>query len=77
MIYRIIYIKNKGLYMALANSSNTIEIEKLNIINNFKALPDWQMKYGYLIDLGKQLIAKNEHIKTDDNRFYGCQSSVW
>ncbi len=47
------------------------------LINNFNVLDDWEEKYTYLIDLGKQLAPFDEKDKTDENRIYGCSSSVW
>ncbi len=55
----------------------TTEQAQQQIINNFELLGDWQQRYAYLIELGRKTIAVSEHIKNDDNRFYGCQSNVW
>jgi cysteine desulfuration protein SufE len=38
---------------------------------------DWEGKYEYLIDLGKELAPMEEKYKTDDNLIRGCQSRVW
>ena len=63
--------------MSSQAASNIINTDDLVVLNNLQALPDWQMKYGYLIELGKQLISSNADIQQDENRLYGCQSSVW
>ena len=54
-----------------------IEQAKEHVIENFDLLDNWQQRYAYLIELGSKTMAKNEHIKTDSNRLYGCQASVW
>ena len=38
---------------------------------------DWDGKYEYLIDLGKDLPAISAEYKTDDYKIKGCQSQVW
>jgi len=47
------------------------------IIETFDMFDDWMEKYQYIIDLGKQLPAMDEALKTDDNLLAGCQSQVW
>ncbi|HQQ94730.1 MAG TPA: SufE family protein [Bacteroidia bacterium] len=38
---------------------------------------DWESKYEYLIDLGKNLPLINPSLKTEDRLIKGCQSRVW
>lgn len=38
---------------------------------------DWQDRYRYLIDLGRDLPAMPEALRTDDRLIRGCQSRVW
>ena len=47
------------------------------IIEEFGLFGDWSERYQYLIDLGRQLPAFPEHLKTDQYRLHGCQSMVW
>lgn len=47
------------------------------IIDEFSMFDDWQERYQYMIDLGKDLPLINEEYKTDDNTIKGCQSKVW
>lgn len=47
------------------------------IVEEFGLFGDWSERYQYLIDLGRQLPAFPEHLKTDANRLHGCQSMVW
>ena len=37
---------------------------------------EWEDKYGYIIDLGKQVSLPDE-MKTDKNKVNGCASQVW
>lgn len=47
------------------------------IEENFELLGDWEERFGYLIDLGKQLPAMDEGDRVEANRVHGCQASVW
>ncbi|QRR03958.1 SufE family protein [Dyadobacter sandarakinus] len=47
------------------------------LISDFELFDDWESKYEYIIDLGKQLPALDEQYKTDENIIKGCQSRVW
>ena len=48
-----------------------------DIIDEFSMFDEWLDKYEYLIDLGKNLDAYPEELKTDDRLIKGCQSRVW
>jgi len=47
------------------------------IIENFGFLEDWEGRYRYLIELGKDLPQLSESETTEDNRVKGCASQVW
>ncbi|MEI6573808.1 MAG: SufE family protein [Alphaproteobacteria bacterium] len=47
------------------------------IIENFGFLEDWEDRYRYLIELGKDLTQLSESETTEDNRVKGCASQVW
>ena len=55
---------------------NLIEREK-NIISDFNFLENWDQKYEFLIDLGKELPVMSESLKVEENLIKGCQSNVW
>ncbi len=55
----------------------TIKEKQEEIIADFEFLEDWEQKYEYIIDLGKQLKGIPEEKKSDDNLIKGCQSKVW
>ncbi len=47
------------------------------ILEDFGMFEDWEQKYEYLIDLGKELNPLNDEHKVDSNLIKGCQSRVW
>lgn len=55
----------------------TIKEKQQNIINDFTFLDDWEQKYEYIIDLGKELKGISDDKKTEENLIKGCQSQVW
>lgn len=55
----------------------TIKEKQNEIVAEFDFLADWEQKYEYIIDLGKQLPALSDEVKTDENLIKGCQSKVW
>lgn len=44
---------------------------------NFSFLDDWEDRYAYLIELGKQLPPMDEADKNEQNKVDGCMSQVW
>jgi len=55
----------------------TIIESQEEIVNEFQQFSDWEEKYKYIIDLGRQLPVINESYKTDKHKLSGCQSQVW
>lgn len=55
---------------------NIQEIQN-EIIDEFDMFEDWEERYQYMIDLGKDLPLINDQYKTEDNIIKGCQSKVW
>ncbi|MDO4224357.1 MAG: SufE family protein [Bergeyella zoohelcum] len=55
----------------------TIQEKQQRIIKDFEFLDDWEQKYEYIIDLGRELKPLSEDKKTDENLIKGCQSKVW
>lgn len=47
------------------------------IIEEFKLFTDWENKYSYIIELGKNLQELDVSQKTDVNKVDGCVSQVW
>jgi cysteine desulfuration protein SufE len=51
--------------------------KKQALIEDFALFEDWEGKYEYLIDLGKNLPLIDSSLKTEDRLVKGCQSRVW
>ncbi len=47
------------------------------LLENFELLGDWEERYRYLIDLGRQLPALDPADRNEANRVEGCMSNVW
>jgi cysteine desulfuration protein SufE len=48
-----------------------------DIIGNFSVLDDWDDRYRYLIELGRELPPLSEAAHSDANKVQGCASQVW
>lgn len=55
----------------------TIQEIQNEIIDEFSMFEDWEERYQYMIDLGKNLPLIDDAHKTEDNIIKGCQSKVW
>lgn len=55
----------------------TIQETQNAIVEEFAFFEDWTDKYGYIIELGKNLPELDDKHKTDENKIKGCQSNVW
>jgi len=47
------------------------------LVEEFGFFDNWMDRYQYIIDMGKQLPAFPEALKTPENKIQGCQSNVW
>ncbi|MEP0519684.1 MAG: SufE family protein [Hyphomicrobiales bacterium] len=47
------------------------------IIENFSYLDEWEDRYKYVIDLGKELEPMPSALQIDANKVRGCSSQVW
>jgi len=47
------------------------------IIENFALLDEWDDRYRYLIELGRNLEALPERDRSEANKVQGCASQVW
>ena len=47
------------------------------IVDDLAFFDDWEQRYQYIIDLGKQIPGLSEEARTPDKLVKGCQSSVW
>lgn len=48
-----------------------------DVISDLEFLDDWEDRYAYIIDLGKQLPSFPDEERTEENFVHGCQSQVW
>lgn len=48
-----------------------------DLSENFSLFDNWEDRYRYLIDLGKELPPMPEELKTDERLVKGCTSRVW
>ena len=55
----------------------SIKEKQQELIDGFAFLSDWEQKYEYIIDLGKELKGLPEEKKKEDILIKGCQSQVW
>ncbi|TQF28009.1 cysteine desufuration protein SufE [Bradyrhizobium sp. UNPF46] len=61
--------------MPLETASRPTPIE--DITENFSLLEEWDDRYRYVIELGRELPAFPEAQRTDANKVQGCVSQVW
>lgn len=52
-------------------------LDVAQITDNFAFLDDWNERYRYLIELGRDLEPLPEAARTEANRVKGCASQVW
>lgn len=56
---------------------NAIGQKQKNIVEEFSKFPQWEDRYKYIIELGKNLPAFPEEHRLEKNKVKGCQSQVW
>lgn len=47
------------------------------VIENFELLENWELRYGYLVDLGEALPPMAPEYRVESNKVQGCMSQVW
>lgn len=53
------------------------QITSDDIIETLSFFDDWEERYKYIIDLGRELPTLDASRRTDENIVRGCQSQVW
>jgi cysteine desulfuration protein SufE len=48
-----------------------------DLVAEFELLGDWEERYRYVIELGRELAPLSEAERTDANKVRGCASQVW
>jgi cysteine desulfuration protein SufE len=57
----------------MANFPPTVD----ELISEFQEMEDWDERYDYIIDLGRELPALDPSLQTEENVVQGCMSTVW
>ena len=57
------------------NPANENDLHEL--IDEFEELADWDERYEFLIELGRELPSMPAGEQTDSNKVEGCMSTVW
>jgi cysteine desulfuration protein SufE len=52
-------------------------VEIGELVEHFQFFDDWEDRYRYLIDLGKELPELPAELKTEETKVRGCTSQVW
>lgn len=52
-------------------------IDAEEIAESLEFFDDWEDRYRYIIDLGRELPPMPDELKTEDRYIHGCQSQVW
>ncbi|MEA1834010.1 SufE family protein [Methylobacterium durans] len=47
------------------------------IIENFEFMDEWEDRYAYVIELGREMPRLPPERCTEENRVHGCESQVW
>ena len=56
---------------------SAIEDELAELSAEFEVLGDWEERYRYVIDLGRDLAPLSDAERSDANKVRGCASQVW
>ena len=56
---------------------NVTDTKLEELIEGFELLDDWESRFGYVLDLGKNLPPMDPADRTEANRVHGCQATVW
>jgi sulfur transfer protein SufE len=56
---------------------STLQASAAELIETFNFFDEWEDRYRFLIDLGKELPPFPDEARTDENKVHGCQSNVW
>ena len=54
-----------------------IQAELNELAEEFDVLGDWEERYRYVIDLGRELAPLTDAERSDANKVRGCASQVW
>lgn len=63
--------------MTLADNPFGTSITAADIVENLGFFDSWEDRYRYIIDLGRELPAMSEELRSEERLVRGCQSQVW
>ncbi len=66
-----------GLYLWAMSEDRVTDPRLDELAETFEFLEDWEERYKYIIDLGKELPPLTAAEKTPENKVEGCVSQVW
>ena len=58
-------------------TTNAIETALTDLADEFELLGDWEERYRYVIELGKDLAPLSDAERSEENKVRGCASQVW
>lgn len=61
------------LFISKGMSTNALQ----ELVENFALFDDWEERYRYLIDMGRDLPVMDDVLKTEHSLVPGCTSRVW
>ena len=61
----------------MAGMSAQFQARLNDLLDEFELFDDWEERYRYIIDLGKDLAPLKAEEKTDAAKVLGCASQVW
>ena len=56
---------------------SAIDDELTSLADEFDLLGDWEERYRYVIELGRELAPLSDAERSDPNKVRGCASQVW
>jgi cysteine desulfuration protein SufE len=59
------------------SATPNIDAAVADLAESFEVLGDWEERYRYLIDLGRELAPLTDVERSDANKVRGCASQVW
>src|SRR5689334_691454 len=57
--------------------ATVIDAHLAELSEEFEVLGDWEERYRYVIDLGRELAPLSDAERSDANKVRGCASQVW
>lgn len=66
-----------GVQAGMSDKAVTEPAGIASLVENFALLDDWEDRYRYVIELGRELTPLPDTARTDANKVRGCASQVW